>query len=98
MHSLLETTAERTNNALIEPGLAGSTYRLDALGQLLYGEHWGSPMARDLNIPLGTITNWTSGKRELLPDHPIFVALAVLVYHHDKGVARARKIMDRGAA
>jgi hypothetical protein len=48
--------------------------------------------------PLDTITNWTSGERELLRDNPIFVALAVLVYHHDKGVARARKIMDYNPA
>jgi hypothetical protein len=98
MHSVQETTAERTNTALIQPVPIGTTHRLNALGQLLYGEHWLIPMARDLKIRLDTMTQWASGKCELPPDHPIFVALAVLVHHHDKGVAKAWQIMDRNEA
>jgi hypothetical protein len=55
-------------------------------------------MARDLKIHLDTMTQWASGKCELPPDHPIFLALAVLLHHHDKGVARACQIMDRNQA
>jgi len=68
--------------------------RLDALGQLLYGEQWITPMARDLKIHRDMIAEWAWGRRELPPDHPIFAALAVLVHHHDKGVSKARKVMD----
>jgi hypothetical protein len=39
MHSLQETTAERTKTALTESVPIGITHRLNALGQLLYGEH-----------------------------------------------------------
>jgi hypothetical protein len=68
--------------------------RLDALGQMLYGENWVTPMARDLNIPRDMISKWALAKLELPPDHSIFTALACLVHHHDKGVAKACKIMD----
>jgi hypothetical protein len=37
---------------------------------------------------------WAWGRRELPPDHPIFAALAVLVQYHEKGIAKARKVMD----
>jgi hypothetical protein len=90
--------AQRTNKAPIEPVPIGSTDRLYGLGRILYGEHWLMPMARDLQIRRDTITNWTSGKRELPADHPIFAALAVLVHHHDKAVAKAREIMSRNRA
>ncbi len=98
MHSLQETAAERTNKAPIEPVPFGSTHRLNALGRILYGEHWVPAMARDLKIRQDAITNWVSGRRELPPDHPIFSALAVLVHHHDRGVAKAREIMNRNRA
>jgi hypothetical protein len=98
MHSVEETTAERTKTAPIEPVPIGSSRRLNALGQPLYGEHWLIPMASDLKIRLDTMTQWASGKWELPPDHPIFAALAVLVHHHDKGVAKACQIMDRNQA
>jgi hypothetical protein len=98
MHSLQETIAQRTNKAPIEPVPIGSTDRLHALGRILYGEHWLTPMARDLKIRWDVITNWTSGKSELPADHPIFAALAVLVYRHDKAVAKAREIMNRNWA
>jgi hypothetical protein len=68
--------------------------RLDALGQLLYGEQWITPMARDLKIHPDMIAEWAWGRRELPSDHPIFAALAVLVGYHEKGTAKARKIMD----
>jgi hypothetical protein len=68
--------------------------RLDALGQLLYGEQWITPMARDLKVHPDMIAEWAWGRRELPPDHPIFAALAVLVEYHEKGIAKARKIMD----
>jgi hypothetical protein len=69
--------------------------RLEALGQLLYGEHWIAPMARDLQVCRDTMTNWASGKRELAPDHSIFAALPVLVHFHEKAIAKARRIMER---
>ena len=80
---------------LIKRPLIGPVDRLDALGQLLYGEHWIAPMARDLQVCRDTMTNWTSGKRDLPPDHSIFAALHVLVHFHEKAVAKARGIMER---
>jgi hypothetical protein len=68
--------------------------RLAALGQSLYGEHWLKPMARDLKIRPDTIAKWLSGKRDLTDSHPIFEALAVLIRHHEKGVAKACDILD----
>jgi hypothetical protein len=90
--------AKRTGEPPTEPTSIGATHRLDALGQLLYGEHWIVPMARDLKICPDTITNWALGKCQLPPDNPIFGALAVLVHYHDKGLAKARQIMDRHGA
>jgi hypothetical protein len=55
-------------------------------------------MARDLQVCQDAMMNWSSGKRELPPDYPIFAALAVLVPYHDKGVAKARQIMERNQA
>jgi hypothetical protein len=52
-------------------------------------------MAKDLKIQHDTVAEWASGTFELAPDHHIFAALAVLVHYHDKGVARACKVMDR---
>jgi len=87
-------TAKRT----IEPPTKlipnGAGDLLDALGQLLYGQPWITPMARDLKIHPDMIAEWAWGRRELLPDHPIFAALAVLVQYHEKGVAKAREVMD----
>jgi hypothetical protein len=37
--------------------------RLDALGQMLYGENWITPMARDLNIPRDMISKWALATR-----------------------------------
>jgi hypothetical protein len=88
-------TAKRTTEPPTEPTPIGEADRLDALGRLLYGEQWITPMARDLKIHPDMIAQWARGRRELPPDHLIFEALSVLIYHHDKGVARARKIMDR---
>jgi hypothetical protein len=79
----------------IKRPLIGPVDRLNALGQLLYGEHWIAPMARDLQVCRDTMTNWTSGKRDLSPDHFIFAALDVLVHYHDRGLAKARRIMER---
>jgi hypothetical protein len=90
--------AKRTSEPPREPTPIGAIDRLDALGQLLYGEHWIAPLARDLKICPDTITKWTSGKCELPPDNPIFGALALLVHYHDKGVAKARQMMDRHRA
>jgi hypothetical protein len=87
--------AKRTIKPPAEPTPIGAIARLDALGQLLYGEHWIAPMARDLKICPDTITKWALGRCDLLPDNPIFGALAVLVHYHDKGLAKARQIMDR---
>jgi hypothetical protein len=96
MHEAI--AAKRTGEPPTEPISIGATHRLDALGQLLYGEHWIVPMARDLKICPDTITKWASGKCQLPPDNPIFGALAVLVHYHDKGLAKARQIMDRHGA
>jgi hypothetical protein len=68
--------------------------RLEGLGQLLYGEQWIAPMARDLQVSRDTVTNWASGKRELPPDHSIFAALPVLIHFHEKAIAKARRIME----
>jgi hypothetical protein len=88
--------ARRVDKAPVKPNSIGSsTLRLDALGRLLYGEHWITPMARDLQVCRNTMTNWASGKRELPPDHSIFAALVVLVHFHEKAVAKARRIMER---
>jgi hypothetical protein len=91
-------TAKWTSEPATERTPIGAAARLDALGQLLYGEHWVVPMARDLKICQDTITKWALGKCELPSDNPIFAALAVLVDYHDKGLARARRIMDRHRA
>jgi hypothetical protein len=91
-------TAKRTSEpatGLIPNGAVG---RLDALGRLLYGEQWITPMARDLKIHPDMIAEWAWGRRELPPDHPIFAALAVLVQYHEKGVVKARNVMDMHAA
>jgi hypothetical protein len=88
-------TAKQTSKPPTEPTSIGEADRLDALGQLLYGEHWIVPMSRDLKICQDTITKWALGKCELSSDDPIFGALAVLVHYHDKGLAKARRIMDR---
>ncbi len=72
-----------------------ATDRLAALGQALYGEHWLKPMARDLKIRPDTISKWLFGKRDLADSHPIFAALEVLINYHNKGVAKAREILDR---
>jgi hypothetical protein len=90
--------AKRTSKPLTEQTRIGAVDRLDALGRLLYGEQWITPMARDLKIHPDMIAEWAWGRRELPPDHPIFAALAVLVAYHDKGVAKARKVMDRHQA
>jgi hypothetical protein len=88
--------ARRVDKASAKPNSIGSsTLRLDALGQLLYGEHWTVPMARDLKICPDTITGWALGKCELPPDHYIFAALVVLVHFHEKAVAKARRIVER---
>jgi hypothetical protein len=87
-------TAKRTTKPPTEPTQIGVADRLDALGRLLYGEQWITPMA-DLEVHADMIAEWAWGRRELPPDHPIFAALAVLVYHHDKGAAKAREIMHR---
>lgn len=90
--------AKRTSKPLTEPTPIGAVDRLDALGQLLYGEQWITPMARDLKIHPDMIAEWAWGRREFPPDHPIFAALAVLVAYHDKGIAKARRIMDQHQA
>jgi hypothetical protein len=88
--------ARRVEKTAAKPNSIGSSaLRLDALGRLLYGKHWITPMARDLQVCRDTMTNWASGKRELQPDHSIFVALVVLVHFHEKAVAKARRIMER---
>jgi hypothetical protein len=43
-------TAKRTSEPPTEPTPIGAVDRLDALGRLLYGEQWITPMARDLKI------------------------------------------------
>jgi hypothetical protein len=91
-------TAKRTGEPPSEPTPMSPADRLDALGQLLYGEHWIAPMARDLKICQNTITEWASGQCELPSDNPIFGALAVLVHYRDKGLPRARQIIDRRRA
>jgi hypothetical protein len=98
MHMQEAITAKRSSEPPTQPSPVGAIDRLDALGQLLYGEHWIVPMARDLKICQDTITKWALGKCELPPDNPIFGALAVLVHYHDKGLAKARHIMDRRRA
>jgi hypothetical protein len=90
--------AKRTSKPLTESTPIGAVDRLDALGQLLYGEQWITPMARDLKIHPDMIAEWAWGRREFPPDHPIFAALAVLVAYRDKGIAKARKIMDQHPA
>jgi hypothetical protein len=86
--------AKRKNQSPAELIPTGAVNRLDALGRLLYGEQWITPMARDLEIHQDMIAEWAWGRRELSPDHPVFAALAVLVQYHEKGVAKARKVVD----
>jgi hypothetical protein len=88
-------TAKRTTEPPTEPTPIGVADRLDALGRLLYGKQWITPMARDLKIHPDMIAQWAWGRRELPRDHPIFAALSVLVHHHERGVTKARKIVDR---
>ena len=88
-------TAKRTSELPSQQNPIGAIDRLDALGRLLYGEQWITPMARDLKIHPDMLAEWAWGRRELPQDHPIFAALAVLVYYHDKAVARARATLDR---
>ena len=91
-------TAKRTSEPPTKLVSIGAVDRLDALGQLLYGAQWITSMARDLKIHPDMLAEWAWGRRELPPDHPIFAALAVLIYHHDKGVVKACAIMDRELA
>jgi hypothetical protein len=55
-------------------------------------------MARELRICPDTVAKWALGKCELPPDNPVFGALAVSVHYHDKGLAKARQIIDRHRA
>src|SRR5262249_46653107 len=87
-------TAKRTSEPPTEPTPLSAADRLDALGRLLYGDQWITPMADDLKIHRDTVAEWAWGRRELPLDHPIFAALAVLVHYHDKGVAKARKLVE----
>jgi hypothetical protein len=91
-------TANRTSKPPTGSTPVGAVDRLDALGQLLYGEQWITPMARDLKIHPDMLAEWAWGRCELPPDHSIFGALAILVHYHDKGVARAREVMDHNRA
>jgi len=91
-------TAKRTSEPPTKLIPNGAGDRLDALGQLLYGQQWITPMARDLKIHPDMIAEWAWGRRELRPDHPIFAALAVLVHYHENGGAKARRVMDRDQA
>ena len=43
-------TAKRTSKPPTKLIPIGAVDRLDSLGQLLYGEQWITPMARDLKI------------------------------------------------
>jgi hypothetical protein len=85
-------TAKRKSESPTEP--IPAVNRINALGRLLYGEQWITPMARDLKIHPDMIAEWAWGRRELSSDHPIFAALAVLVEFHEKGITKACKIMD----
>jgi hypothetical protein len=98
MNMQQEITAERTSELVVKATSISGSDRLHALGRILYGEHWIAPMAKNLKIEHDTVAEWASGKYDLSPDHPIFAALAVLLHYHDKGIARACKIMDRNAA
>jgi hypothetical protein len=58
-------TAKRTSEPPTEPTPIGTVDQLDALGRLLYGEQWITPMARDLKIHPDTLAEWAWGRREL---------------------------------
>ena len=88
-------TSGQTGEPPVEPASIRASDRLHALGRLLYGEHWIAPMAKNLKIQHDTVAEWASGTYELSPDHSIFAALSVLLHYHDKGVARACKVMDQ---
>ena len=51
-------TAKRKNETPTELIPTGAVDRLDALGQLLYGEQWITPMARDLKLHPDMIAEW----------------------------------------
>jgi hypothetical protein len=87
-------TANRTSEPPTKPIPIGASGRLHALGRLLYGEHWITPMAKDLKIHHDIVVKWASGTDELSADHPIFATLEVLLHYHEKGVAKACKVMD----
>jgi len=87
-------TAKRKNESPTELIPTGALDLLKALGQLLYREQCITPIARHLQTHPDMIAEWAWGRRELPPDHPIFAALAVLVQYHEKGVAKARNVMD----
>jgi hypothetical protein len=97
MSTLQAAKAEGLGKAEAEPVAIDAAGRLGALGQALYGEHWMTPMARDLKMRHDTIAAWVAGRRQLPSDHPIFSALVALIHHHDKGVAKARAILDRNS-
>jgi hypothetical protein len=55
-------TAKRKNESPTDLIPTGAVDRLDALGQLLYGEQWITPMARDLKLHPDMIAQWAWGR------------------------------------
>ena len=43
------------------------TSLLSELGAVIWGEHWQSPMARDLGVALRTVQRWAAGRYEPPP-------------------------------
>ena len=52
---------------------------LAAIGRLLHGEDWQSPLARDLGVSRESIRRWLNGSQPLSPEHGIWDDVIILV-------------------
>lgn len=58
---------------------------LAVIGQALYGEHWRSPLARDLGVREDSIRHWMSGRMPLEKGHGVFSgAFRLMIERADK--------------
>ena len=52
---------------------------LAAIGRLLHGEDWQSPLARDLGVNRESIRRWLNGSQPLPPEHGIWDDVIIIV-------------------
>lgn len=64
-----------------------------SVGEALYGAHWQSPLARDLNVSDRTVRFWTAGERAL-PD-TILPLLMELLRNRGAEVTMTTALVER---